>query len=218
MALSVAGEIRQRYELATRRHGQLILPWAEALLAESGIARSQLDAIALSRGPGSFTSLRLGISAGLAMAFALDRPVYAISSLAALAQTALNHHADESTGMAISHIYALMDARMGEVYLAQYRRAGARLVLLGEERLLTPQACPAPDEAGDWIGAGNGFELLPADSIQADLRHINPQLWPTARAMLELLPQHEPTAAEAFSPVYLRDRVAEPPAQRAHAR
>lgn len=217
VALSVAGEIRQRYELATRRHGQLILPWAEALLAESGIARNQLDAIALSRGPGSFTSLRLGISAGLAMAFALDRPVYAISSLTALAQTALNYHADESPDMAVSHIYALMDARMGEVYMAQYRRAGTHLILLGEERLLAPQACPAPDEAGEWIGAGNGFDLLPVDGIQADLRDISPQLWPTARAMLDLLPQYEPMAAEAFSPVYLRDRVAEPPAQRVHA-
>lgn len=221
VALLSGGEIRQRFSLAARRHGELILPWADELLAECGIARTQLDAIALSRGPGSFTSLRLGLSAGLAIAFALDRPVHAISSLAALAKTALTEYASaERTSFAddspelrpVSHVYALMDARMGELYAARYRVNGGDLTLLDEEMLLKPEDCPAPSDNACWIGAGNGFELLPAGLFQAQMLQIASHLWPTAKAMLELLPQSQPMAADAFSPVYLRDRVAEPPA------
>ena len=67
VAVYVDGEVRERFEIAPRRHAELALPWAEQLLAEAGIARSQLDAVALSRGPGAFTGVRLafGRSIGL---------------------------------------------------------------------------------------------------------------------------------------------------------
>ena len=52
VALYVDGLVLERFEIAPRRHAELTLPWAEQLLAEAGIARAQLDAIALGRGPG----------------------------------------------------------------------------------------------------------------------------------------------------------------------
>src|SRR3546814_1249323 len=62
-----------------------ILPWAGQLLAEAGVAKAQLDAIAVGRGPGAFTGVRLAIAIVQGIALALDRPVVPVSTLAALA-------------------------------------------------------------------------------------------------------------------------------------
>jgi tRNA threonylcarbamoyladenosine biosynthesis protein TsaB len=75
VALLVDGDVRERFEIAPRRHAELALPWAEGLLADAGIARSQLDAVAVGRGPGAFTGVRLAISLAQGIALALDRPV-----------------------------------------------------------------------------------------------------------------------------------------------
>ena len=50
VALWIDGDVRERHEVAPRRHTQLALPWAEELMAEAGIARARLDAIAVGRG------------------------------------------------------------------------------------------------------------------------------------------------------------------------
>ena len=85
VALWVDGDVRERHEIAPRRHAELALPWAEALLAEAGIAKSQLDAIAVGRGPGAFTGVRLGVAIAQGIALALDRHAVPVSTLAALA-------------------------------------------------------------------------------------------------------------------------------------
>src|SRR5574340_720031 len=87
-ALNIDGRIIERSELAPRRHAELILPMIESLLGEAGIARAQLDGIAVGRGPGAFTGVRLAIAVAQGLALALDIPVVAVSSLDALAQDA----------------------------------------------------------------------------------------------------------------------------------
>ncbi len=85
VALYLDGEIIERYEIAPRLHAEYALPWAEALLADAGIKRSQLDAIAISRGPGAFTGVRLAIAIAQGIALALDKPVVAVSTLQVIA-------------------------------------------------------------------------------------------------------------------------------------
>src|SRR5690606_19947043 len=85
VAVMVDGAVSERFEIAPRRHAELVLPWAETLLAEAGLRRADLDAIAVSRGPGAFTGVRLGISIAQGIALALDRPLVAVSTLAVLA-------------------------------------------------------------------------------------------------------------------------------------
>ena len=86
---------------------------ADQLLAEAGIAKSQLDAIAVGRGPGEITGVRLAIALAQGIALALDRPVVPVSTLAALAMQA---PVDDAP------VLAAIDARMAEVYVGRYQR------------------------------------------------------------------------------------------------
>src|SRR6478672_2516411 len=146
VALWIDGMVIERFEIAPRRHAELSLPWAEQLMAEAGIARSQLDGIAVGRGPGAFTGVRLAIALAQGIALALDRPVVAVSTLAALAM-----HGDGD------RILAAIDARMGEIYLGSFTRDPDGLVAaFAAERLVRPDAVALP-EGRDWIGVGSGF-------------------------------------------------------------
>lgn len=206
VALQVGDDVRERFELAPRRHAELLLPWVDELLAEAGVSRSQIDGLVITRGPGSFTSLRLGISVGLAIAFALDRPVYPVSTLAALAWAG-----HQQAGAA--HILAALDARMNEVYVAAYQIDAKHLIPLQDEQLLKPEAYSLPDQEtmAKWLGAGNGLSAMDnalALVMAGQLHHVDADIWPRASAALALADDIEAVAAEAFQPVYLRDRVA----------
>ena len=84
-AVWIDGVVFERYELAPRRHAALILPMIEAVLAEAGLTIHQLDALAVGRGPGAFTGVRIAMGIIQGMAFASDLPVAPVSTLAALA-------------------------------------------------------------------------------------------------------------------------------------
>src|SRR3546814_16420578 len=84
VALWLDGELRERHAIAPRQHAQLALVWADALLAEAGIARGALDAIAVGRGPGAFTGVRLAIATAQGVALALDLPALPVTTLAVL--------------------------------------------------------------------------------------------------------------------------------------
>jgi tRNA threonylcarbamoyladenosine biosynthesis protein TsaB len=198
------GEVRERFEIAPRRHAELVLPWADALLAEAGVAKSQLDAIAVGRGPGAFTGVRLGIALAQGIALALDRPVVPVSTLAALAM--------QGEG---ARVLAAIDARMAEIYLGAFARDDAGLVeALADERLLRPgDARVAPGEA--WIGVGTGFaaegralvRALDASLVGADATLL-PHAADVARLAARAYARGEAVAPERAEPAYLRDKVA----------
>lgn len=214
VAVWVDGNVRERHEIAPRRHAELALPWAEALLADAGIARSQLDAIAVGRGPGAFTGVRLGVAIAQGIALALDRPAVPVSTLAALAMRAVPLGAGEG-----SQVMAAIDARMNEVYVARYRLAIEHGVLwptpAGDEQVLPPDAVSLPDVGDGWCGVGTGFGAL-GGVLQARLpsgwRAVDAEALPHAADVARLahvaLLRGEAVAPEKLEPAYLRNQVA----------
>ncbi len=203
VALSVDGEVRERHEIAPRRHTQLVLPWAEQLLAEAGLRKSQLDAIAVGRGPGAFTGVRLAIAIVQGLALALDRPVLPVSTLAVLAMQG----ADEN-------ILAAIDARMGEVYLGEFRRDADGLVsAVGDEAIVPPALAPLPQRVRH--GVGTGFSAGNAALVQRLGDRLSgfdasalPHAADLARLAGRVFARGEAIAADQLEPAYLRDKVA----------
>jgi len=203
VALWLDGEVTERFEVAPRRHAELALPWAAELLAESGIAKSQLDAIAVGRGPGAFTGVRLGVALAQGIALALDRPVVPVSTLMALAAP-----------VPANRIITAIDARMGEIYLAAFVRDGELLVGLQPEAVAAPENATLPEGDG-WHGAGTGFDAVGGAlrvRLGARLSSVNaaalPHAGDVARLAGPMLARGEAIPPERLEPAYLRDNVA----------
>jgi tRNA threonylcarbamoyladenosine biosynthesis protein TsaB len=205
VALWVDGAILERFELAPRRHAELVLPMADALLAEAGIGKRQLDAIAVGRGPGAFTGIRLAIAVAQGLALALDRPVLPVSTLAALA---MGHR-----GQALP-ILALLDARMGEVYAGAFAPDADGLVTaVGEEAVLPPGSVAAPSARFVGIGTGFGAHVDALRARFADRLHsMDPDALPHAADLVRLaardLAAGNGVDPQDAQPIYLRDKVA----------
>lgn len=222
VALWHDGRVLARHEVAPRRHAELALPWAEALLAEAGIAKSQLDVLAVGVGPGAFTGVRLAISLVQGIALGLDRPVVPVSTLAALAGPFL------AEGPAL----AAIDARMGELYVGEFDADRD-----GLPRAIAPEALWPVDAASDrlldrWgeanaarIGVGTGFAAGGGSWSSALSRHFVrtvPTALPTAAAVASIaardVTRGGAVAPERLEPTYLRDKVALTSAEQAAAR
>ena len=207
VAVLVDGDVRERFEVAPRRHAELALPWAGELLAGAGVAKSQLDAVAVGRGPGAFTGVRLAIALAQGIALALDRPVVPVSTLAALAARA------PESGSA--QVLAAIDARMGEVYSAAFVRRDGGLSALSAESVSLPDAVALPSGEGAWQGVGTGFaagEGVLAARLAARLSAVDATALPRAADVARLaaiaFARGEALPPERAEPAYLRDNVA----------
>lgn len=215
VALAVDGRLHARSEVLPRQAAEQLLPWIDALLAEAGVARSQLDAIAVGRGPGGFTGVRLAVAVAQGLAWALDRPLLGVSSLAALAM--------QAGGVTGERVLAAIDARMGELYVGRFRIDADGLAQpIDDESMSTPAALQL--DGADWLGVGTGFAAadgLLAQRLSAQLRRVDAQRFPQAEAVarlaLPMLARGETLAPDRLEPAYLRDKVALTIAERAAA-
>ena len=207
VALLYDGVVTQNFELAPRRHTELILPMVDHLLKNAGVKMNQLDAIAVDQGPGSFTGVRISAGVAQGLAFAIDKPLIPVSSLAALAYAA---HLELGT----ADILATIDARMNEIYWGFYRCNVDSVKLQGEESVdnitdlieRTENECVA-------VGTGiqsyiSGIELN--SLIHVDLRES--LLYPKAESIVALASRTSEStdwiSPDKLEPVYLRNNIA----------
>lgn len=195
-----------------------LLPLVKQLLDASGWSLASLDAVVFGRGPGSFTGLRTACAVAQGLAYGAQDasrpdglPVLPVDTLLALAEEARWNH--QHAGHAPpERIAALLDARMGELYVATYACSPPGLAPLAPPRLCAPADLGAhlqPDSA--TLLAGNAFDSH-AQAL-AELPGSRLQALPTAAALLRLAPgllaAGAAVAARDALPLYVRDKVAQ---------
>jgi tRNA threonylcarbamoyladenosine biosynthesis protein TsaB len=201
------GRLTSRYAVIPRLHAQQVLPMVQQVLEEAGVSMAEVDAIAFGRGPGAFTGLRIAVGVVQGLAFALDKPVLPVSSLAAIARRAWRIEGASQIAVAI-------DARMDEVYWGCYALEDGHMQLQGIEQVCAPeQACLPRSATGEWLAAGTGWAAY-AGRINVPVYGHASESLPHAEdiAMLALHDWQQGRAvdAEQALPVYLRDQVATP--------
>lgn len=177
-----------------------LLPQVLRLMAEAGWTFGMLDAIVFGAGPGSFTGLRTACSVAQGLAFGADLPVLPADTLQAVAEEA--RHAN-----GVTQVHAVLDARMDEIYAADWSWEAGAWRATGAATLGKPEqlvVAPGRAMAGNAFAA-YGERLARPGSTQYFA-------WPTASALLRLAPSLWTAgcavpAARAM-PHYIRDKVA----------
>jgi tRNA threonylcarbamoyladenosine biosynthesis protein TsaB len=192
-------------------HSERLLAAVDRLLADCGLAPADLEGLAVSVGPGSFTGLRVGLATVKGLAMALDLPIAPVPTLDALAAR---------LPFADAPVCPILDARKNEVYLSLYRWRGDRMCREREYLALPPELAAA-ELTGPVILLGDGIEACrPWLDGQGDGIRIAPavQRLPAAATVAELghavLAAGDGVGAEALVPLYLRPSEAELKARR----
>jgi tRNA threonylcarbamoyladenosine biosynthesis protein TsaB len=204
VALLRGDAVLSRVSNGVRTHSQAVLPMIQELLAEAGIGLSQCDAVAFGSGPGSFTGVRTACGVAQGLAFGGKLPAVPVVTLDAMALACHQQHG-------AAEVLAVLDARMGEVYWAQYRFDNGVLTAA------SPPVLSAPSDVqpqGSPVMCGNGLsayaEAFPAGGF-ADVMPHAAQI--AQLAAVAFAAGHTVTAAEA-QPLYLRNKVAYTQAER----
>ncbi|MFT2091479.1 tRNA (adenosine(37)-N6)-threonylcarbamoyltransferase complex dimerization subunit type 1 TsaB [Paraglaciecola sp. 2405UD69-4] len=205
VALQVNGKTYSRFEICPQQHSQRILPMIDEVLKEAEVKLQALDYLAFGRGPGSFTGVRIatGILQGLALGSGLK--VVGISTLAAMAQEA-------ATNTESSRIFAAIDARMSEVYFAEYRLVEGVVSLVAEEKVIPPELALANTQLDEKaVGVGTGWAAYETINQSHEVEVLADILYPNALYMLPLAVSQinagNAVDVEDIEPVYLRDKV-----------
>ena len=183
-------------------HSQTLMAMVESALKISCRTVADIDAFAVNNGPGSFTGVRIGVSAIKGMAYAADKPCIAVSTLLSMAYNCLT-----SDGI----ICACMDARRNQVYNALFRVSSGTVTRLCEDRAIS--VADLLEELGSYderiMLAGDGAQLV-FDSSDNDNISLLPEniryqrASSTAIAAFDKYNRGEALSPAALMPSYLR--------------
>ncbi|TMO82233.1 tRNA (adenosine(37)-N6)-threonylcarbamoyltransferase complex dimerization subunit type 1 TsaB [Pseudoalteromonas sp. S3776] len=208
IVLHFKGQTFHHFEECPQQHSQKILPLVDELLNKAQCKLKDLDVIGFGQGPGSFTGVRISVAIAQGLAYSANLPLVGISTLAIMAQQAYEQ-------MQASVVYSAIDARMGEIYFAQYQVNNAHMQLVNEECVIKPELLSEEHiscEEQHAIAVGTGFKSYPDALKSMSNITINTDITlPDARYMLN----HVDTAflagdvvkASDAQPKYVRDTV-----------
>lgn len=209
-ALSVAGQVYSRFAVAPRQHAEKILGMVQELLVEAGIVLADVDGVAFGQGPGSFLGTRIAAGVAQGLGFALDKPLFPVSSLQALVQLAVEK-------FAATEVIAAWDARMSSLYWGHYRLEAGQLQAVSADAITTPADFCVPAGAANPVFVGNAWrEYREQFSGPVQARLIDQSAdyfdcYPQAQYLLpeaiRMLAAGQGVEAAKAGPVYLRDPV-----------
>ncbi|MBQ6734451.1 MAG: tRNA (adenosine(37)-N6)-threonylcarbamoyltransferase complex dimerization subunit type 1 TsaB [Lachnospiraceae bacterium] len=191
-------------------HSETLMPMTEQMFSLARIDKKELDAVAVTAGPGSFTGLRIGVSAAKGLCFALDLPLVAVPTLDVIA-----YQMAGAPGV----VCPMMDARRGQVYTAAYRFSGNEM-----EQLLTARAVPVEalaeelntmQDAVTLLGDGVPVyldrmkELLTVPFTVAPVHRDRQSAEALAALAFKYLAEGKMVDPASFTPEYLRPSQAE---------
>jgi tRNA threonylcarbamoyladenosine biosynthesis protein TsaB len=187
--------IAQESQAMKRGHAEALMPLIGRVIAQSGIAFAALDRIAVTTGPGSFTGLRVGLSAARGIALAANKPVVGVTTLTAFAAPVVSKNGENP-------VISAIDARHDQVYLQVVSGNGSSLI--------RPRVALIEEALNAWrFGAphlvGNAAAIL-AQRWPADARppfKVDPQGAPDIAWVAWLGAAVSPNTAPA-RPFYLR--------------
>ena len=204
-----------------------LIPAILDLMARAGLAFADLDAIVFGRGPGAFTGLRTACSVAQGLGFGTQGrpdgqpvPLLPVDTLLAVAEEARQRQAP---GNAPLRVFAMLDARMDQIYAAAYRFDGAGWQRQGDILLDRPEnlALDATWAPADGVLAGNVFAAY-GERLACGAGLARVEALPSAVALLRLAPAllaaGQAVIPELALPLYIRDKVAQTSSERAAAK
>ena len=215
-ALLHDGHVEEVHEIGNNIHSKKLLSMISELYAQASIAAADLDFVAVGQGPGSFTGLRIGVGVGQGIAYGSGCRMIGVSSLDALAQSLMESASSLNDPLTV---LAAIDARMGEVYWAEYCLKKDALERISNWKVSPPEAVssssysvnssdPVKLVGNAWPEYWEQFNHNIRDAGQI----VEGALYPSARHVLQLAIKEEhandSVAAADFAPIYVRNDVA----------
>ncbi|MFN3234519.1 MAG: tRNA (adenosine(37)-N6)-threonylcarbamoyltransferase complex dimerization subunit type 1 TsaB [Gammaproteobacteria bacterium] len=207
VALLVDDQCCERTDSQARQHAQRVLEMVDALLDETNLTLSQLDAIAFNQGPGSFTGIRIGTAIAQGLAFSQALPLIPVSSFDVLRNLASEKFSYQNIAIAI-------DARMQEVYFSAYECQQGIWNIVSEPCVVPPASIEL-DQSKKWLALGNGWAAYRdqfSQSVKAVCTETIDNLHPEASAVARLAKEEAEGGLKRFTsdlaePLYLRNKV-----------
>ncbi len=215
----------EHHELLGPSASQHLLPWITDLLKQERISLRDLDAIAVGIGPGAFTGVRLGVAVVQGLALAANLPIAPVASLDAIAASAIDHRLLQTMGPSKHEFTVAIDARMGEVYWANYtvskalQASGDTIVLperIGDIQLSKPEDVQLG--MSQYV-FGSALTQYPAYFEQCmPASQMDGALGVSARGVLRcaqaMVANHQLITVDQLEPLYVRNKVALTSAER----